>query len=100
MKMMSAAALVPVTDTAMRPFRFRMRQKVVPLPARVSLRVGIAFHMEKTDLQAIAHECLYHDLIRLLESIAAPHFHAQWCGMPHEIFVERFSGLGLRLKLG
>jgi len=50
----------------MRPSRFRVRQKMVPLPARVSLIGGICVITYTTDLQAIAnHEPLYHSLIRL-----------------------------------
>jgi len=54
-----------------RPFgpsdRFRVRQKVVPLPVRVSLIGGTCVITENTDLQAIAnYGCLYHRLTRLL----------------------------------
>jgi len=50
----------------MRPSCFRVRQKVVPLPARVSLIGGIVSSHEATGLQAIAnHGCLYHRLTRL-----------------------------------
>jgi hypothetical protein len=55
----------------MRPSRFRVRQKVVPLPARVSLIGGILVVTETVDLQAIAnHGCLYHRLTRFY--VASP----------------------------
>src|ERR1700682_759413 len=47
----------------MRPSRFRVRQNVVPLPARVSLLCGICVITVYPDLQAIAvQRCLYHRL--------------------------------------
>ena len=41
-------------DTATRPSRFRVRQMVVPLPARVSLLCGISVLTGYPDLQATA----------------------------------------------
>ena len=55
----------------MRPSRLRVRQKVIPLPARVSLIDGICVITEIIDLQAIAnHGCLYHRLTRFY--VASP----------------------------
>jgi hypothetical protein len=55
----------------MRPSRLRVRQKLIPLPARVSLIGGICVITSATDLQAIAnHGCLYHRLTRFY--VASP----------------------------
>ena len=57
----------------MRAPRFRVRQTVVPLPARVSLLRGIVILTEWSRPPSHRlHEGLYHDW-------PASHFHALWC---------------------
>jgi hypothetical protein len=56
----------------MRPSRLRVRQKVIPLPARVSLIGGICVITSATGLQAIAnYGCLYPRLTRFSRSYVA-----------------------------
>src|SRR5207245_9117516 len=78
-----------VTDTALRPSHFWVRQKVVPLPARVSLLSGIYVTTEIPDLQAIAvQRCLYHSLARILEAPLELIFMLRGAPKAHEVCLE------------
>ena len=83
-------------DTVIRPSRSRVRQKVVPLPARVSLIGEICVITETTDLQAIAnHERLYHRLIRLhVASPLSPIFMLGGAPEAHEV-LSKMSRIGV-----
>ena len=80
----------------MRPSRFRVRQRVVPLPARVSLLSGIYVTTEIPDLQAIAvQRCLYHSLARILEAPLELIFMLRGAPKAHEVCLEKTMADGI-----
>ena len=73
----------------MRPSRLRVRQNVIPLPARISLLSGIPVTTANSDLQAIAFQrCLYHRPTRILDSALKPIFMPRDAPEGHEVCYE------------
>src|SRR5260370_15184761 len=78
----ASAAPLATQETAMRPSRCRVRQEVVPLPARVSLCHGVATTaVEATFTCSPFRGWFCHSLTRVnAQKRSVPtHFHPRWC---------------------